>query len=145
MDLFQTIDVASSGMVAQRARLNIIATNLANANTTKTQNGTPYRRKTVIFQTTPMGRRFENHLQNALEQEVQGVNVSGIMPVPGDFRRIFDPGHPDADAQGYVQLPNINLMEEMVNMVSATRSYEANLMAIKATKSMALKALEIGR
>ena len=145
MDLFQTIDVASSGMVAQRARLNIIATNLANANTTKTQNGTPYRRKTVIFQTTPMGRPFENHLQNALEQEVQGVNVSGIMPVPGDFKRVFDPGHPDADQKGYVYLPNVNLVEEMVHMLNANRSYEANSAVIKAAKDMARRALEIGR
>jgi flagellar basal-body rod protein FlgC len=145
MDLIQAIDIAASGMTAQRSRLNVISMNLANANTTRTQDGTPYRRKTPIFQTVPHGNPFYNHLQNALEENIYGVRVTGIVPVAGEFKRIFDPSHPDADENGYVSLPNVNLVQEMVQMLNANRAYEANAAAIKAAKEMALKALDIGR
>lgn len=145
MDLIQAIDIAASGMTAQRSRLNVISMNLANANTTRTQDGTPYRRKTTIFQTVPHGNPFYNHLQNALEEKIYGVRVTGIVPVAGEFKRIFDPSHPDADENGYVSLPNVDLVQEMVQMLNANRAYEANAAAIKAAKEMALKALEIGR
>lgn len=145
MDLVNTMDVAASGMTAQRARLNIISTNLANANTTRTQDGTPYRRQTVIFETVNLPDSFKEQLEEALNGRVQGVRVSKIVPVEGDLKKIFDPSHPDADAQGYVYLPNVNLVEEMVNMLNANRAYEANAAVIKAAKEMALKAMDIGR
>ena len=145
MDLIQAIDIAASGMTAQRSRLNVISMNLANANTTRTKDGTPYRRKTTIFQTVPYGNPFYSHLRNALEDDIYGVEVTEIAPVPGEFKRIFDPSHPDADENGYVFLPNVNLVQEMVLMLNANRAYEANAAAVKAAKEMALKALEIGR
>ena len=145
MDLIKTIDTAAGGMVAQRTRLNVISMNLANANTTKTQDGTPYRRKTVIFETVPASDSFRDRLENALDRKIQGVRVNGIVPVAGDFKQIFDPAHPDADEKGYVYLPNVNLVEETVNMLNANRAYEANAAVIKTAKEMALKALEIGK
>lgn len=146
MDLMQAIKIASSGMRAQRARLNVISMNLANANTTKTADGTPYRRKTVIFQTTPAVRSFQEELENsAKEEQLYGVEVEGIVPVSGEFKKVYDPSHPDADEKGYVYLPNVNLVQEMVQMLNANRGYEANAAAIKTAKEMALKALEISR
>ena len=145
MDLLQAMETASGGMIAQRTRLNVISMNLANANTTKTQDGTPYRRKTVIFETVPINETFMNHLKDALGEEIQGVKVADIVPVSGSFKKIFDPSHPDADQFGYVSLPNVNLVTEMVQMMNANRSYEANAAVIKTAKDMALKALEIGR
>jgi len=145
MDLMQAMDIAASGMAAQRTRLNIISMNLAHANTTRTGDGTPYRRKTPIFEVVPLQDPFIIQLQNALDQELSGVKVREIVPVRGEFRRIFDPSHPDADQNGYVSLPNVNLVEEMVQMLNANRSYEANAAAIKTAKDMALRALEIGR
>ena len=145
MDLIQTIDTAAGGLVAQRIRLNVISANLANANTTRTEEGGPYRRKTPIFEAVPIDQPFGSHLENALGEELQGVRVTEIVPVPGEFRRIFDPSHPDADKKGYVYLPNVNLVQEMVHMLNANRAYEANAAAIRAAKEMAMKALEIGR
>lgn len=145
MDLFQCIDIAASGMTAQRTRLNVISMNLANANTTRTEDGTPYRRKTSVFETVPVDNSFESQFQNSLEQRLYGVKVSEIIPVQGDFKKMYDPSHPDSDEYGYVYLPNVNLVQEMVQMLNANRSYEANASAIKAAKEMALKALDIGR
>ena len=145
MDLLKAMDIAASGMAAQRTRLNVISMNLANANTTKTKDGTPYRRKTAVFQTIPTHNPFELELQKSLDRKIHAVRVREIMPVRGDFKRIFDPSHPDADETGYLYLPNVNLIEEMVNMLNANRSYEANASVIKAARDMALKALEIGR
>jgi flagellar basal-body rod protein FlgC len=145
MDLLKCIDIAASGMTAQRTRLNVISMNLANANTTKTSDGTPYRRKTSIFETAPVYNSFEEQFKNTMEKKVYGVKVSEIVPVQGEFKKMFDPSHPDADENGYVFLPNVNLVEEMVQMLNANRSYEANASAIKTAKDMALKALEIGR
>jgi len=145
MDLIKCMDIAASGMTSQRTRLNIITMNLANANTTKTPEGTPYRRKTAIFRTVPINNTFEERLQNTLDKKIYGVEVKKIVPVDTDFKKIYDPTHPDADKMGYVSLPNVNLVEEMVNMLDANRAYEANASAIRAAKDMATKALEIGR
>jgi flagellar basal-body rod protein FlgC len=144
MDLIKTIDIASGGMTAQRTRLNVISMNLANANTTKTENGQPYRRKTVIFEAEPAVDSFSGQLERSLDGQIQGVKVKEIVPVEGEFKKIYDPAHPDADPQGYVYLPNVNLVEEMVQMLNANRSYEANAAVIRAAKDMALKALDIG-
>ena len=148
MDLFNCMDISASGMKAQRARLNVISMNLANANTTRTEDGTPYRRKTTIFQTTPVTGSFEESLrtiEDPLENQVYGVKVEEIVPVAGEFKKVFDPSHPDADEKGYVYMPNVNLVEEMVLMLNANRSFEANAAAVKTAKEMALRALDIGR
>lgn len=145
MDLIRTIDVASGGMSAQRTRLNVISMNLANANTTKTEEGTPYRRKATVFQTVPAGDAFDSHLRRAVGGRILGVKVSSIVEVPGAFKMVFDPAHPDADKNGYVYLPNVNLVEEMVQMLNANRAYEANAAVVKSAKDMALRAIEIGR
>ena len=145
MDFIDTLHTSSSGLAAQRLRMNLISSNLANVNTTRTPQGGAYRRKDAVFAATPASRRFRDYLAAQLAGGRTEVTVVGIVEDPHPFRKKYDPQHPDADGQGFVEMPNINLMEEMVNMVSATRSYEANLMAVKATKSMALKALEIGR
>jgi len=147
MDLINAIDIAASGMKAQRSRLNVISSNLANANTTRTEDGSPYRRKTVIFQTGAVNRSFEDELKDWLsgEDSVYGVQVTEIVPVGGEFKKVYDPSHPDADPQGFVYLPNVNLVQEMVQMLNANRGYEANAAAIKTSKEMALRALEMWR
>lgn len=145
MDLFKALHTSSSGLSAQRLRMNLISSNLANINTTRTLRGGPYVRKEAIFAAVPARRTFRNVLAARLAVNVTEVMVAGVAEDRAPYKKKYDPQHPDADEQGYVLLPNINLMEEMVNMISATRSYEANVAAIKATRNMALKALEIGR
>ncbi len=142
MDLIKTMDLAAGGMTAQRQRLNVISMNLANANTTRTDDG-PYRRKTVIFEAAPAEEPFSGRLSESLDGQIHGVKVKEIVPVEGEFKKIFDPSHPDADAKGYVALPNVNLVEEMVQMLNANRSYEANAAVIRTSKDMALRALDI--
>lgn len=146
MNFLSAMATSSSGMAAQRFRMNIISANLANAQTTRTPEGGPYRRRDVIFGALPAPRTFEEELRQraqndeVLHSKVLGVSVDKRPPVLK-----FEPSHPDANEEGYVAMPNINTVEEMVNMMLATRSYEANVAAFNATKSMALKALEIGR
>jgi flagellar basal-body rod protein FlgC len=145
MDFFRALQTSSSGLSAQRLRMNLISANLANANTTRTQEGGPYRRKEAVFAAQPGEADFRRHLSSQLEDQLPQVEVLGVVDDPNPPLMKYDPAHPDADANGYVAMPNINVMEEMVNMISATRSYEANLTAIKAAKDMAARALEIGR
>ena len=145
MDFLTGMRVSSSGMTAQRQRLNTISSNIANINTTQTPEGGPYRRKDVVFEAIPEQKSFGDILHTELDRNVQRVQVSDVhvdrkAPLPK-----FEPNHPDADPNGYVYYPNINLMEEMTNMIQATRSYEANVSALNASKNMALSALEIGR
>lgn len=145
MNFLDALQISSSGMTAQRLRMDVISSNLANINTTRTPQGGPYQRKDVIFAEQPAGQSFQTILKSHQTGTLSGVKVVGIT---GDSRPPllkYDPQHPDANEQGYVAMPNINLIEEMVNMISATRSYEAGVAAINATKNMALKALEIGR
>jgi flagellar basal-body rod protein FlgC len=145
MNYLNAFRISASGMTAQRLRMNIATSNLANINTTRTRGGGPYRRKDVVFESRPLPGSFGNALQSSMSGKLAGVKVSEIIEDPRPSVSKYDPQHPDADKKGYIQVPRINLMEEMVNMMSATRSYEANVTAIKATKDMALKALEIGR
>jgi flagellar basal-body rod protein FlgC len=145
MDFLKSMDISSSGMTAQRSRLNVVSMNLANANTTRTEEGTAYRRKTVIFTTDPVDNSFESQLKDSMDKKLYGVKVTNVVPVAGELKQVYDPTHPDADKDGYVSYPNVNLVEEMVSMLNANRSYEANASAIKASKEMALRALEIGR
>jgi flagellar basal-body rod protein FlgC len=133
MDLFTAMDISASGMRAQRTRMNIISSNIANAHTTRTAEGGPYQRKDVVFR------------ENTFEQHLSSVEVEGIVKDAREGNRIYDPDNPDADENGYVTMPNVNIMEEMVNMIGATRAFEANTTAVKAQKDMALKALSIGR
>ena len=145
MNFFDELRVSSSGLSAQRIRMNLAANNLANINTTKTAEGGPYRRKDAVFASQPLEKTFGDTLESQMTGKLSEVRVVGIIEDPRPPHTKFDPQHPDADEKGYVKTPNINLMEEMVNMISATRSYEANVTAIKASKDMALKALEIGK
>ena len=145
MDFFRVLQTSSSGLSAQRLRMNLISANLANANTTRTQEGGPYRRKEAVFAAQPVEADFRQHLRSVLADRLPQVEVLGIVDDPNPPIMKYDPAHPDADGNGYVAMPNVNVMEEMVNMISATRSYEANLTAIKAAKEMAARALEIGR
>ena len=145
MDFFDAFYTSASGLTAQRIRMNLISSNLANIHTTRTPQGGTYKRKEAVFAAQPIGKSFKNILASQTATEPIEVKVVDIIEDPSAPLKKYDPHHPDADEQGYVAMPNINVMEEMVDMISATRSYEANITAIKATKTMALKALEIGR
>jgi flagellar basal-body rod protein FlgC len=145
MDTFDAMHISSSGLSAQRMRMNLISANLANANTTRTPEGGPYRRKEVVFESKARASSFRDMLRARQGPQAAEVRAVKVFDDPRPPVTKYDPGHPDADELGYVRLPNVNMMEEMVNMISATRSYEANVTAIKAAKDMALKALEIGK
>lgn len=149
MGYFSALDSSASGLSAQRFRMDIISQNIANANTTRTQNGMPYRRKVVVFEERNSGS-FSDYLnaaasKNYMSKAPGGVRVARILEDNTPFKRVYDPGNPDADADGYVSLPNVDIVTEMVNMISASRAYEANVTSINATKAIAMKALEIGR
>lgn len=142
--MFRSIDAAASGMTAERLRLDVISNNLANANTTRTAAGGPYRRQQVVF----APRESETSFSSLLNQEMStgdGVRVVGIVQDQSPLKSVYDPQHPDADARGYVQMPNVNVVSEMVDMMTASRAYEANVAAVNAAKTMALKALDIGK
>jgi flagellar basal-body rod protein FlgC len=147
MGFFGALDIGASALTAERLRMDTISQNIANANTTRTEDGTPYRRRIVVFQEQSNGIPFSQYLSDSSKQQYlgKGVKVSQVAEDPSPFRKVYDPGHPDADADGYVEMPNIDVVTEMVNMISATRAYEANVTSINTTKSMAMKALEIGR
>lgn len=148
MGLFDSFNISASALTAQRLRMDVISQNIANVNTTRTEDGTPYRRKTVVFQEKEGDVPFSQYLSEESRTRYLsggGVRVTGIVEDPSPFREVYDPGHPDADENGIVRMPNVEVISEMVNMISATRAYEANVTALNASKSMALKALEIGR
>jgi flagellar basal-body rod protein FlgC len=136
------MEVAASGLSAERTRMNTVASNLANARTTRTEDGGPYKRLDPVFQARPLSRVAG---PNAFGQAVSTVQVSSIQKDQRDPMSVYEPGHPDADANGYVKYPNINVVEEMVNMMTASRAYEAGVTSIESVKSMARSALAIGR
>jgi len=142
MNLVDAIDIGASGLTAQRTHLDVTAMNMANAKTTRTMEGGPYRRKQPIFAEAPLSP-FAGILDR--ERHISGVRVDEVRTENRPFRRVYEPNHPDADAEGYVNYPDINIMEEMTNMLSAMRAYEANVSTISTAKNMFLKALEIGR
>jgi flagellar basal-body rod protein FlgC len=147
MDLFKMFAISGAAMSAQRSRMSVITGNLANTETTRTPEGGPYRRRDVIFQTVPLGGEFPDLLADTMLDRAEGllsVEVAGIKQSSRAPRKIFDPNHPDANPEGYVLLPDINVMEEMVDLLSAVRSYEANLTAYNATKGLVRRLLEIG-
>ncbi len=145
MDFFDSIHASSSGLSAQRLRMNLISGNLANVSTTRTREGGPYRRKEAIFAARPLEESFQKILSDRQNKQLSMVQVDRIIEDSNPPVMKYDPQHPDADEKGYVAMPNINVMEEMVNMISATRGYEANVSALKAAKDMASIALEIGK
>jgi flagellar basal-body rod protein FlgC len=138
--IFSAFRVAASALSAQRLRMDIIANNVANAETTRTEAGGPYRRQQVVFMADP------SPASGGTRGEVgRGVRVEAILADDTPGHRVYDPSHPDADADGFVTYPNVNVVTEMTDMLSATRSYEANVTVFDALKNMALKALDIGR
>jgi flagellar basal-body rod protein FlgC len=146
MDFFSSMRVSASGLDAQTKRMNTISSNIANAETTRTADGKgPYRRKDPLMAAQTDRESFGEILQNELDESVQGVQVTDVMEDTRPPRMVYNPSHPDANAEGYVAMPNVNTVEEMANMISAQRSYEANVTAMNAAKAMAQKALEIGR
>lgn len=145
MSFFKAMDISSAGLAAQRVRMNVLSSNLANANTTRTPEGGPYRREDVVFSATPSGGAFEDMLDEDWGTQLKKVQVVDIHKDTKEPRKVHDPSHPDADANGFVAMPNIQVMTEMVNMIAATRAFEANTTALNSAKSMANTAIEVGR
>ncbi len=145
MDFFSSMNVSASALSAERTRMNLISGNLANANTTRTPEGGPYKRKDAVFSAVPLDKTFDRTLDGAAGQQVRQVQVSQIVEDQNPPRTMYDPSHPDANPQGYVAMPNVNVIEEMADMLTASRAYEANVTAVQAAKSMALKTLEISK
>lgn len=148
MALFSQFNIAASGMTAQRLRTDVISENIANVNTTRTANGTPYVRKTVYFK--EKGKNFQafDNVYQAARNGIagNGVKITRVLEDNSqDMVMKYDPSHPDADENGYVRYPNVNVVQEMTDLIDATRSYEANVTAFNAGKAMATKGLEIGR
>lgn len=143
-DFFSALDTSASALSAERLRMNTISSNLANAQTTRTPEGGPYRRKDPVFEAVSK-REFASVLERQLEVPTHEVKVVEVVSDPNPPRMVYQPEHPDANPDGYVAMPNVNTMEEMVNLITASRTYEANVTAIQVTKSMMAKALEIGR
>ena len=141
MEFFTTFKICASGLSAQRAKLDVITSNIANVNTTSTPEGGPYKRKMITFSAEPLKEGFDKSLEDA----VRMVKVKSVVDEKEGFKRIYDPGNPDADKEGFVTLPNVNIMLEMTNLITANRSYEACATAFDAAKNMALKAMEIGK
>ena len=145
-DFLTGMRISGSGMAAQRMRMNTISSNIANINTTQTPEGGPYRRKDVVFESMPDVQNFGDIVSaTSPKSDFQRVQVTDVVSDRKAPILKYEPDHPDANAEGYVAYPNINLMEEMTNMIQASRSYEANVSAMQATKDMALSSLEIGR
>ncbi len=138
---FSAMEVAASGLSAERSRMNTIASNLANAKTTRTEAGGPYKRIDPVFVAQPLSQSSFD----ATERNVQLVKVSEIKEDTRDPMKVYEPGHPDADPTGYVSYPNVNVVEEMVNMITASRAYEAGVSSIESVKSMAQTALGLGK
>ena len=147
MSMFTSFDINASGLSAQRYRMDIIAENVANANTTRTEDGTPYVRKVVTFSEKEKQTPFSSVLNTSMDNFTgKGVRVSGVYEdTKTEMNIVYDPSHPDADENGYVTYPNVNIITEMTNLIDATRSYEANATAFSASKSMALKGLQLGQ
>ncbi len=145
--LFNAFAISASGLTAERLRMDVISNNIANVNTTRTEDGGPYQRQRVVFE--PRGEQlrflFPHIFDKQKVNQFEGVKVTSIMPDGTPPRLMYDPGHPDANKEGYVAMPNVNIVKEMVDMISATRAYEANVTAINSAKTMAVKALDIGK
>ena len=142
MGFLSGMDISASGLTAQRLRMDVISENIANIDTTRTEAGGPYTRKYVALE--ERNGSFAEALKSAEEAANGGVRVSEIGDDSSDYKLVYDPDHPDANEDGYVEYPNVDVTQEMVDMISAYRSYEANVTAFSAYKDMAIKTLEIG-
>lgn len=146
MDFMTALDISASGLSAERTQLNVTAMNLANAKTTRIAGGSgPYERKSVVKELSDLDNPFGKHMRTALDREIKGVKVAGIATDARPHKKVHEPGHPDADADGYVRYPDINVVEEMAMMMTAQRNFDANAAAIDAVKAMFTRALEIGK
>ena len=147
MNIDKLFSIAGSALDAQRQRLNIIAGNLANASSTRSPGGGPYVRRDVVFQSVNEGSPFQKVFSTALGGSVQpsGVKILRVIEDPRPPRQVYDPSHPDADARGFVALPNVNVIEEMTNMLATSRSYEANLAVLDTGKTLAMRVLDLAR
>ncbi len=145
MGLFTSFDTSASGLTAQRYRMDIISQNVANANTTRTADGTPYRRKVVVFEEKGGRTSFDSVLGRVKDNYAgKGVRVSQVTEDQWtEMKKVYDPSHPDADENGYVMYPNVDIVTEMTNLIDASRAYEANATAFSASKSIATKGLNI--
>jgi len=141
-NIFNALRISASGMLAERLRMEVISDNIANAETTRTPSGGPYVRKMVSFEENLT--RFLDK-DNKYKQRFNGVKVSSISKDPSPFKKVYDPNHPDADKDGYVLMPNVNILNEMIDLITASRAFEANVTAFNTSKQMMMKALEIGR
>lgn len=148
MSIFRSIDIAASGLTAERLRMDTISNNIANVNTTRTNTGEAYRRQMPVYAARQQDSFYET-LQRVRGKsdtcQGLGVKVVGIVEDQEPFKMVYDPQHPDANEEGYVAMPNVNIVKEMVDMISASRAYEANVTVVNAAKGMAMKALEISR
>jgi flagellar basal-body rod protein FlgC len=142
VNAFNSMRISASGLSAERLRMDTISSNIANATTTRGEDGKPYVRKIAVFQ-----ENLTKELQKdgTTKEQLLGVKAVGVVEDESELRRVYDPAHPDADEEGYVMMPNVNILNEMADMIAATRAYEANVNAINSEKSMFAKALEIGR
>lgn len=143
MSVFNSMRINASGLTLERMKLDTISSNIANVNTTRTEEGGPYKRKEVLFE--EMVKKQYNSTSRRQEVLSRGVKVTGIQEDGTNLRRVYDPEHPDADPEGYVLMPNVNLLDEMVSLIEAQRTYEANATALKASKGMLNKAIEISK
>lgn len=144
MSFLNSLHITGSALTAERFRTDVILQNIANQNTTRTENGDPYRRKQVVLQEQELN--FQSQLNKALTAaDKGGVIASEVVESQDDFVPVYNPSHPDANEEGYVMMPNVNSAEEMVDLMAATRAYEANITALNIGKAMAMKALEIGK
>ncbi|MCX5853730.1 MAG: flagellar basal body rod protein FlgC [Deltaproteobacteria bacterium] len=141
MDFMTSFKICGSGLAAQRAKMDVITSNLANVNSTRTEEGGPYKKKSVAF----TAEAVESPFDSAIKDAIKTVKIEEVTEDPNAVKMTYDPSHPDADANGYVAMPNINIMTEMADMIMAARGYEACVTAFDATKSMTLKTLEMGR
>ena len=149
MSIFGSLNINATALTAERARMDVISKNIANLNTTRTRSGTPYRRQVPLFKEIE-GETFSSMLSKESGKldgtgTNGGVKVSAVVEDKSPFKSVYNPGHPDADEEGFRMMPNIDSVTEMVDMISASRAYEANMTAINTSKSMAMKALEIGK
>ena len=142
MDLFSAMDISATGLSAQRTRMAVASSNMANVSTTRSEQGGPYRRRNVILRAQPIET---NRLSDGFDRVVRSVTVEEIVEDTGPLQLEYDPGHPDANEDGYVAYPNINVIEEMVDMITASRAYEAGINALGSAVSMAERAIGIGR
>ena len=145
MDFMTAMKIGSSGLTVQRKRIETISSNMANSETTRTPEGGPYRRKDLVITALPLQNEFGHQLDQQMAEKLRRVTVTDIVEDQNEPRIQFDPNHPDANELGYVAYPNIDLMSEMVDLMSASRSYEANVTVVNAAKTLALRAIDLGR